>query len=55
MTASFSKADVTDGIVNLEISEGKVSSVKYVKNVELDENERLDEKAYKLKKQNHLY
>lgn len=50
MTASFSKADVTaDGIVNLEISEGKVSSVKYVKNVELDENERLDEKAYKLK------
>lgn len=56
LTARIEKAEFTnDGIVNILISEGKVSEIEYKKRIELEDNKRLSEKKTKLKTKPYIF
>lgn len=56
LTARIEKAEFTnDGIVNILITEGKVSEIEYKKRIELEDNKRLSEKKTKLKTKPYIF
>lgn len=55
ITARIEKAEFTnDGILNMVISEGKVSNIEYKKKIEIEDNKRLSAKQTKLKTQKYI-
>ncbi len=56
LTARIEKAEFTnDGIVNILITEGKVSEIEYKKRIELEDDKRLSEKKTKLKTKPYIF